>query len=368
MIDIYKIHQFLLHKNLITNHEIVHGDLDIHSVTRRNRNLKITTRDRGGFLLKQPASSDEAALITLRREASFYALCHGSEEYARVRALLPRLVLEDHTMGLLVLELVQGAQPLWRYYRDRATDRFPVELAGRIGELIGLFHESFSATTMRREGADFLTDKPPWAFDLHRPAPEKLATISRGQYELIKALQDDPSYAREADHLRRDWQANCVVHGDVKMDNFLVLEAERELPSIFLIDWEFVQLGDAAWDVGGAFQDFIFWWVLGMPQIGEIEAMVAGAKYPLATLQPGIRALWAGYSATRGFDADQSEAFLLTSLRMAALRMVQTAAEISSRFQYIPLPAVLLSQVAVNLLKDPDSGRTTLFGLSGKDA
>lgn len=50
-------------------------------------------------------------------------------------------------------------------------------------------------------------------------------------------------------------------------------------------------------------------------------------------------------------------------MRLSAARMVQTAAEMASRYQRLPAPALLMGQIAVNLLEDPGAGQTTLFDL-----
>lgn len=362
MLTVDSAPDYLFETGLIARQTVLDGDLDVVSVTRRNANFQVSTRN-GGLLVKQPADLG-VGLSTLRTETCFYAYCRDNPALAGVQERLPRLLHEDRSRGLLVLELLEGTVPLWRYYRDRGGDAFPVELAGRVGRLLGWLHDLFAAAAASGPPPDFLGSGLPWALDLHRPTPEKLSRMSAAHFELVRLLQDDAEVVRRLNRLRRNWRATSIVHGDVKMDNFLVSEAPADgAADVFLIDWELVQLGDPAWDLGGALQDFVFWWVLGMPHDRPLEDMVAEARYPLDSLQPGIDALWRGYRTARRLDEPSSERLLADAVDYSAARILQTAAEIASKYQRLPAPAVLMSQIGVNLLTDPETGRAELYGL-----
>ena len=55
-----------------------------------------------------------------------------------------------------------------------------------------------------------------------------------------------------------------------------------------------VGIGDPAWDLAGALQDFLVFWVSSMSLSDELTAdeMVAKARIPLTALRSAARALW----------------------------------------------------------------------------
>lgn len=363
MLTVDNVPDYLLATGRITPQAILDGDLDVVSITRRNANLQVTTRDRGGFLLKQPTGGEPAARATLATEARFYAYCQITPALASVRRALPQLAFHDPEKEVFAVEFLEGTLPLWRYYREQTADRFPVEVTRQIGELLGLLHDGF-ANLPEEERPDFLSGELPWALNLDRPNPETLSRMSAAHYDLIRLLQAEAEAVERLGELRRRWQPTAVIHGDVKMDNFLVGRPEGpRAGALFLIDWELVQLGDPAWDLAGALQDFVFWWVLSMPHDRPPEEMAELAGFPLPVLQKGLQALWDGYRVRRGLDSAYATELLASAVLYSGARILQTAAEIAGKYQTLPAPAVLMSQIGVNVLDDPEAALDQLYGL-----
>ena len=61
------------------------------------------------------------------------------------------------------------------------------------------------------------------------------------------------------------------------------MENEDGPVELWIVDWEAVGFGDPAWDVAGALQDFLVYWVFSMPMSHELtpEQMIAQARVPL---------------------------------------------------------------------------------------
>jgi len=352
---------FLLRCGLIGTDAVVDGNLEITSTNRRNRNLQIAFHQ-GGVLLKQPEDPTHESADSLRQEARFYRFCG---ERGLLRDLMPPLVLAHDDAPRLMIELYRDALPLWRYYRQRGGC-FPVSTAQALGRSLHAFHRQ--ARTLRaqaRHALDFLKDTLPFAFRLHRPHPRMLAYLSAGSHALIESLQADTSTCSRLDELSRLWHTEAVIHGDIKMDNVLILQPQDQDEAgsarLRLIDWEMVQWGDTAWDVGGVFQDFVFWWVISMPQQDDRSRMVSEASFPIESLRAGSQAFWHGYR--RDIDDAEAEVLMQRAIRFAACRMIQTAYEIASRFDHVPTPSAVLLQAGMNLLKEPERGISQFFAL-----
>lgn len=363
MLTVDSAPRYLLARGLISHQAILDGDLDITSITRRNANLRVAMRDGSGYLIKQAMPAENPGATTIGTEAQFYSYCFDTPELAVAQEVLPRLCAHDAARELLVIELLDQTLPLWRYYREHTADQFPVGIAGEIGQLLGRLHQCFAALPADRRPA-FLAADLPWALQLLHPTQAAVSRMSAAHFDLIKLLQAEAAVVRAVVELRAGWQGAAIIHGDVKLDNFLVRPADHTL---FLIDWELAQLGDPMWDIAGALQDFMFWWVINMPHDQAPDDMVAQARFPLDVLQPGIRAMWRGYCDARRLDDRTARALLFRAVRYSGVRILQTAAEIASKYQALPAPAVLMSQIGVNLLSDPEAAQRELYGLCCED-
>lgn len=362
MITIDDATTFLLDNRLIGIDAVIDGDLEITSTTRRNRNLRISHRD-GGFLLKQPHDNTHESADSLRREARFYRYCKRLNLFDD---LIPAFTYAKESDGLLLVELLKDALPLWRYYRQLGHERFPAGTAGALGARLSDFHRR--TRPWRTQDADapgFLQEGLPFAFTLHRPHPNMLSYLSSGGNAVIESLQSDGEACALLDALTDTWRIEAVIHGDIKMDNVLVLnpgaDEECGASGLRLIDWEMAQWGDPAWDVAGVFQDFVFWWVVSMPQHDDRQRMAEESGFPIGSLRAGANAFWTRYR--EGMDRAEADAMLNKSIAFAACRMVQTAYEIASRFDHIPTPSSMLLQAGINLLKNPERGIKQFFSL-----
>jgi Ser/Thr protein kinase RdoA (MazF antagonist) len=352
---------YLLDRGLIDADTVVYGDLEITSLTRRNRNLRVTTRDRGGLLLKQPSSAHGEEAHSVRREAAFHAWCATAPQAAALRSHLPRVIMVDEARAMVVFELLGAAQPIWRRYRERDAAAFPVGAARAAGRAIAVLHETLGNVRGDTDLA-FLPDSPPWAFGLRRPSVDVRDTITPGAMRVLELIQEHAALDRLLMDANAMWSAPAVIHGDVRLDNILV-EGEEGSERAVLVDWETAAFGDPAWDVAGGFQDFVFFWIMFMPHDRDPEKMEAAASYPLADLQRGMAGWWTAYRDARGFDAATASAFLDRALLFAAARLVQAAYEVAQNSVTLPSIAALMLQVASNAGADPARARRELFGL-----
>ena len=367
MVTLETATEFLLQAGLIDNHAIIDGDLVITSTTRRNRNLQITFA-RGGFLLKQPHDNAHESADSLRREARFYRFC---TEEGLLADLMPALVHANESEGLLLVELIRNATPLWRYYRLLGAEHFPEPTAAALGTRLAELHQHMRLVRpVIARTRDFLDDVPPFAFTLHRPHPRVLSGLSGGAYAYIHVLQQDTETCARIDATRSAWTAEAIIHGDIKMDNVLVIAPEDVAAAgpgrLRIVDWEMAQWGDPAWDVGSVFQDFVVWWVVSMPQHEDHARAAMSSSFPIDNLRAGASAFWNAYAGSQ--DAAAMDSLLLRAIDHAGCRMIQTGYEIASRFDDIPGPARMLLQAGANLLREPMRGIAQFFQLREEHA
>jgi hypothetical protein len=355
---------YLIERDLIRVTSIIESDLEVVDAGRRNQNLKIVRRRGSSYLIKQPGEGEGATDATIRREALFYNHCHLDPDAVDLRRILPALHGWDEERGLLTLELIGGC-PLWTHYARTAAPEFPSDAAAPLGDALGTVHRWFREQSSRPHWMAGLSAAAPWILFARRPSPEILERLSPANAEVLKMLQKDRSMAAGLDSLRTEWTATTLIHNDIKGDNILVTERDDEGVGVRIIDWELIQIGDAAWDVGNAFRDFLQYWLFAVPLSGDLtpEQMLEGTQLPLAKLHTAVRAFWHAYRTSAQMEVDSTGTFLLRSLRFAAARMVQGAYELSSNMREPSNLAVAMLQLASNMLADPRHASLHLFGI-----
>ena len=358
---------YLLERNLITLRSIVEGDLTVTNAARRNRNLRVARTDGPGYLLKQPDDPTLGGAFTLGQEAQFYAFCQQEPAAASMQTFLPRMLHCDPEQSLLAVELFEDALPLWSYYQQFDASSFPAAVAGQLGRALGRLHDTFRAPGLAEDPRlAWLRREPPWVMQVHKPGPEMLAVLSPANYQTLRILQTQEGLSGRLDGLLRLWKPQAVIHSDIKSDNVLVIPPRdgAALPEVRVIDWETVQIGDPAWDLAGALQDFILFWVSSMNQTTRTpEEMVSSARYPLPVLQTALRALWRGYRSAVRLTHAEANALIGKATVFSAARLIQSAYEMAQNARDLPVGSVLMLQISANLLADPETGQVQLYGL-----
>jgi aminoglycoside phosphotransferase (APT) family kinase protein len=158
-----------------------------------------------------------------------------------------------------------------------------------------------------------------------------------------------------------------LIHGDIKWENVIIQprDPENSEQNLRLIDWETADLGDAAWDVGGALQSYLSFWVFSMPVTSEAKApeLVEHAKLPLEAMQPSIRRFWKMYVDSMQLTGAAAAEWLERSIKFAAARMIQTAYEYMYYSPQLTPSAVYLLQVSLNILTNPTRAISDLLNL-----
>jgi hypothetical protein len=356
---------YLVERDLVSAAAIVEGDLKVVDVGRRNENLKIIREGGPSYLLKQPGEGEPSTDATIRYEAAFYNNCQFDSGSAELRDVIPGFQSWDESRQVLILELVDG-YPLWAHYASTTAPEFPSDSAEPLGRALGTLHRVFRERWSQPDPWMVqLLSAPPWILFAHRPTPEIYAQLSPASLQVLRLLQQDRPMTAGLDSLRGEWVADTLVHGDIKGDNVLVTVRADEDVRVCIVDWELIQVGDAAWDVGNIFRDFLDHWLASVPLSGDLtpEQMLESAQIPLANLHPATRAFWNAYRGAAGLDANAAGDFLLRSVRFAAARIAQGAYELSAT---VPTPsnlAIAMLQLAANILADPRDALLHLLGI-----
>jgi thiamine kinase-like enzyme len=260
------------------------------------------------------------------------------------------------------LELIQDAEDLHEYHMR--TGRFSTAVASVMGDAMGTIH---SQVQLAAESLDsnFSPRTPPWALNIHRPHLSIFTDASEGKLELIRIVQESTEFCDLLDELRRDWNADRLIHWDVKWSNWVTPIRISSARRVKLVDWELAALGDPCWDIGSAFSSYLSFWLSSIPITGQElpHRFLELSRYPLERMQPAIRSFWESYVRHMNFDCSTADQWLNRSVRYAAARLVQTAFEQMQRSSQVTGNVAYSLQLSLNMLRRPRETSVLLLGI-----
>lgn len=334
----------LIESGLITRKDFVDGDVRLAMADRRNRNVKVSL-GKTGLFTKQAKTPE--AVATLKREALFLDLLSSQED--DLSRHLPRKLWFDPNLSLLVSELIPHGMSLHdMVHRNSSLARTH---AGTIGVVLAGLHDR----DLPQERAPFA--KPPHSVQWNRPHVSILRNVSPANIRLLEAVQNERRLSDGLDALQNSWQATSIVHGDVKMDNLVVVP-----DGLVLVDWEIASLGDPRWDVGSVFANLLSTWVASMPMAygASHDLMVREAWFSINDVQVASTLFWDSYTQARRKQLPTD--FLSGSLAYCSARLVQTAYEYMQYANRLTANVIYTIQIAANLISNPAWAANLVLG------
>ena len=364
MLTQHQVAAFLLQRKLIDPVSIIAGDLTIVDVSRRNCNFKISSTQGPCYLIKQGWGPDGVA--TVAHEAALYQQLQADTQThkAQITRYLPHFYGYDAQAKILILELLRDAEDLRQYHARQS--RFSRDLASMMGKALGTLH----CPTQRREKAlddSWFSGRPPWVLTLYRPHLRIFWDASEAKLQLIKLMQHSTELCQLLDDLRLDWQADRLIHFDIKWENWVLRarSSTHRKAELKLVDWELAGMGDPCWDIGSVFSSYLSFWLSSVPITGEEppERFLELSRYPLERMQPALRSFWSTYVRQMNLDHSLADQWLLRAVRYAAARLVQTAYEHLQSSSQLTGNSICLLQLSLNMLRRPREAAVLLLGI-----
>lgn len=344
------LHHYLLHHGLVTHQSIIEGNFCVVEVPRRNFDFKVIHKGRAGRFVKQIRNYDAVATQTLQREFVCYRLAGKLD---RLRFIVPKLLHYDPQEHILVTELIENGESLHAFaYR---TETFPPEIGRTMGVTLARCHQCTTADL--GECASIFPKRPPAIFCLREMAAWLLPPLSRARTEMNSILSDFPDFERRLSGIRDSWRAQCLIHSDIRWDNWVVRRdgALSADPPLTLVDWEMADIGDPCWDIGAVFQSFLALWIDKLPFAtgAPPHVLVELTRSPLESMQSAIREFWRAYQEALALDEQAASKALDLSARYCAARLAQTALEYMASSSRMSPSTLSMLQASLNILNDP---------------
>jgi aminoglycoside phosphotransferase (APT) family kinase protein len=358
----------LMARGIITARSVVGGDFTLVEIGRRNRNFKVYRKTAPGLFVKQIKTSEAQAVLTLQREAMLYRRVKENPALKPLAPLMPELVDYDPTRYALVVSLLDNSESVSDLMRRTAT--IPEALASAGGRALATCHAQLPAALADEQLRPLLPAQMPWVLSLETMGYQVLENFGGIGPQLAAAIKQYPALQPGLSALRLSYKYDSLVHGDPKWDNFVITPREGgggagEDFDLKIVDWELVDVGDAAWDLGMLFKDFLVTWLLAVPDPATGAPLMPGTRPPdeiLKDVQQAARAFWGAYAATRGLAGDAARQLLYRSVQHTAARLIVAVLEYFQMVPQLTYHAYAMVQMSAQTIQNPEATATTLLG------
>jgi aminoglycoside phosphotransferase (APT) family kinase protein len=284
----------------LTAAEAADSHLQVQSLERSNVVSRVTTADGRAVVVKYPANRQKASQRDVRRELYVYRLASWIPALA---AVLPRAILVDEARQVLVIECLSAAsEPSW----PAMAVPPPIgeaEVTTRLAQAMAKWHAATADVALVPSLADGI---------LHLPhhVEEVAATRTSTGAAFMRTLIADEECVAALDAAHSAYRPQCLIHGDIRRDNWLFAVADDTQPALKVIDWEMSGSGDPAWDVASAFGEAI------LQAIRDADdARVASSGWP-ASIEPVLARFMRAYVTAGGCVADWDRVVLFVAARL----------------------------------------------------
>lgn len=336
-----------------------------------HRNTQIIRKRNPGYFIKQVQKWESPIISSLQREATCYWLGYNDDDFASITPLLPKYYYYDLNRHLLIIELLSDGENLFQYFLRTGT--CPVKLASKIALALGTYHNQAGAKMRQNVQTLSLNKDIPWILSIHQQSASN-SIFNASSLELLTYLQSNSLFYYALDMLRKRWRYDSFIHGDIKFDNFII-EPKNDDDGEFsfkLLDWELAGFGDAAWDLGSAFQAFITFPVISLQALNEPlpTNMQELMKMCSKEIRAAIREFWISYAGTLKIDESAMGEYLERSINYCAARMLQLSFECTEILtgneppyysDIIKAKSYCLLFVALDIFQNPVNALQNLF-------
>ena len=349
---------YLIDRDFLDMEDIMNGNYMLSQAQSRNAIFKVSLGCKTGRFVKQLISMDHQNAYFMQKDATMHYLIHHSELYKALRSGIPPYFGYDSKEHVFVTGYYPGAQNLFEWCE--AHQKLSITHAQAIADLLSTLHLNIKNEIPKNPSLQFFNGELPWIIDVPKwtSAPDDA---------FFQWLREDAYLTQQLDALRLGWSGDSLIHGDIKLVNFLVVEA-GEAAQIKLIDWEIANLGDPLWDVAGLLQSYLFFWIVSrQPGPDGYQLPVLKAHWDAPSRHKVTTAFWEAYAGQQQWSDEELKAAKEKTVRYTAARLLQSAKELNqfNPAQFSP-HSLQLIQLVRRLFKAPAKAAKDLLGIKDK--
>jgi hypothetical protein len=344
---------------------------NIVSLAAKNFNLLVTLSDRSKLLVKQERHNHQGkAAGEFVGEWQIHGLIQDFPKLQHLQPFLSTIRHFDRENSILVFEYLQDYRDLMDFYLKENT--YPEAIARQLGTILATIHrdtyqqQTYQEAIARQQAQSKNSIVNRLVTSLEKITPEIFGSVPDDGLKFYALYQRYDSLGQALAELNDSFQADCLTHNDLKLNNILV-HNDWKLPDssvIRLIDWERSAWGDPAFDLGTLIGSYLQLWLnsLVVSKSLSIEESLSLAMTPLDRVQPSIAALTRAYLAEfPEIIADRPD-FIQRSVQFAGLAIIQSILASIEYQKTLGNSGISRLQVAKSLLCRPVQSMPTVFG------
>lgn len=305
---------YLIDKGFLDTEPLMNGGFKLTTYQTRNCIFIIELDGQNDLFVKQLVNLDKSNVYFMQKDATFYHLVHQTAYFKYLAPAVPKYFGYDPKTQVLVLEYYPNSINFMEFYHEQQG-----QVSSQMERLAYYFtelHRDITEDIKEHTGLQFYNRLIPWVLRLNdRLKPSKSI--------VIQTLLEDEGLMYLVEQLKRHWNIQTLVHGDVKLANILAI---RETHQLKIIDWEMAIIGDPLWDVAGLFQSFI---AMHLAHLNIETNELTDDFYQMKHIQDAIQAFWDNYTTHQGWSKEEKATALDKTLRFTGARLLQTAIEMN---------------------------------------
>jgi serine/threonine protein kinase len=356
----------------LTERKICHAEKQqlekIKEKSSKNFNLLVRFSNSQNLLVKQERHDSEGKTKgDLSDEWQIHELIKKFPQLNPIRSLIAEAIYFDRDRSILIFNYLDDYQDLLDLYED---DRiFPPQIAAALGNAIATVHR---CTIDSQECQDFLAqnssipiNKPPNLMrGLDKIYPDVFGKLTTDGLQFLRLYQLYDSLREAIAQLDRTFDACCLLHNDLKLDNILLHKDWERTPDVRIIDWELSRWGDPAFDLGKLLASYLKLWLSSLTVSTDIDIQTALhlATTPLEVIQPSLVALIKAYLNSFPEISDRFPDFLNRVMQFTGLGLIRKIQAKISYQEPFDNVGICMLQVAKTLLCRPEESIPIVLG------
>jgi thiamine kinase-like enzyme len=348
----------------------------------KNFNLVVKLSNNQSFIVKQNRVDSQGKMSgSLVTEWLVQELINKFKDLTfLIQPLISEVLLFDWQNSAVVLVFYDQYIALDDFYESRKS--YDPRIAQVVGTNLAKIHSTtyqqqppreFLAQYLRLESA---TQPPSFIRRINSISPSIFAEICPDGLDFYRLYQRFASLNQAVIELYEYIQPACLTHNDLTLDNFIVdtalnLDTDLEIrpEQLKIIDWEFINWGDPAVDLGIVVSQYLAEWLdsLVADRNLDLNTTLSLATCPLEKITPSLEAFLQGYLAQFPQILEHRPDFVSRVVQFAGIGILKRLEFHVGRHYHFHNDALCKLQVAKTLLCEPEQGITTLFGAIGSN-
>jgi len=356
---------YLLDRGLFDKASWLQGKFFCHTGNSRHKNYIVNKEfETNRYFIKQALGSTNEKITSLQREGLFYEIAAANENFHPLQKYLPVSLHHDAGNAILVLEYLADHTSIYDlllYQKNLNTHAAAAEIANALFFL----HSTPAETVEKFTETGFITINKPWILTL--PEVKSVsANSARSEAEAagLQLIYNVPGFMELIEEAAKLWIPDCIVHGDSKLNNFL-LKTDNSEPgstSLKLIDWELFNTGDPLWDLATVFQSALTAWVINEDPVYKTNAEVK--TFDEGNMQLFISVCFTNYAAANKWNENEIRAKLEKCTAFCALRLLHNFFETTPHARSLRPYSARLLQLAYNILSNANGAAKQVLGIN----